>query len=165
MSCVATTSIRQAASTDAYELAELCALLWPDGSVEEHLQEVEKKIKTEVSGSLPVVLLVAEGLDGSLAGFIEVGLRSHADGCDTADPVGYIEGWYVRKGQRGMGIGRKLMYAAEVWSKKHGCKEIASDALIDNLPSQQAHSALGFEVVDRCVHYKKALVNSPGDKR
>jgi aminoglycoside 6'-N-acetyltransferase I len=159
MNCVAKATIRQARPSDARELAALCALLWPDGSVDEHLCEVEGKIAAGRSGTLPVVLIVAEDANGSLAGFIEVGLRSHADGCDTARPVGYIEGWYVGEPQRGMGVGRKLMHAAEDWSREHGCTEIASDALTDNLLSQQAHSSLGFEIVDRCVHYKKALVN------
>jgi len=35
--------------------------------------------------------------------------------------------------------------------------EMASDALIDNELSQRAHEALGYEVVDRCVHYRKRL--------
>jgi hypothetical protein len=34
---------------------------------------------------------------------------------------------------------------------------MASDALIDNDGSQRAHAALGFEVVDQCVHLRKAL--------
>jgi aminoglycoside 6'-N-acetyltransferase I len=34
---------------------------------------------------------------------------------------------------------------------------MASDTWLDNLGSQSAHEALGFEVVDRCVHYRKRL--------
>jgi aminoglycoside 6'-N-acetyltransferase I len=34
---------------------------------------------------------------------------------------------------------------------------MASDALIDNEPSIDAHEALGFEIVDRCVHFRKNL--------
>jgi aminoglycoside 6'-N-acetyltransferase I len=34
---------------------------------------------------------------------------------------------------------------------------MASDALIDNIPSQRAHEALGYQVVDRCVHFRKLL--------
>jgi hypothetical protein len=30
-------------------------------------------------------------------------------------------------------------------------------ALLDNEASQRAHSALGFEVVDRCVHFRKQI--------
>lgn len=157
MKDVVTKSIRQARLSDARELAEMCALLWPEGSFEEHLREVEEKITCGRSGTLPVGLFVAEDPNRSLAGFIEIGLRSHADGCDVTQPVGYIEGWYVREPLRGASIGRKLTQAAEEWCQEQGCTEIASDALIDNLLSQLAHSTLGFEVVDRCVHYRKSL--------
>ena len=93
----------------------------------------------------------------SLAGFIEVGLRSHADGCDMAQPVGFVEGWYVREDHRGKGVGRELMRAAERWARAKQCREMAADALIDNVGSHRAHRALGFEEVDRCVHFRKQL--------
>jgi hypothetical protein len=34
---------------------------------------------------------------------------------------------------------------------------MASDALIENEGSQRAHEALGYVVVDRCVHYRKTI--------
>ena len=49
------------------------------------------------------------------------------------------------------------MRAAEDWSRERGCLEMASDALIENEESQRAHEALGFDVVDRCVHFRKRL--------
>jgi len=49
------------------------------------------------------------------------------------------------------------MRSAEDWARAHGAREMASDALINNDRSQRAHAALGFEVVDRCVHFRKAL--------
>lgn len=97
---------------------------------------------------------------GALAGFLEAGLRSHADGCDPAVPTGYVEGWFVREEFRNRGVGRDLMRAAEDWAFSQGCREMASDALIDNTGSQDAHKALGFEVVDRCVHFRKRLVGA-----
>jgi aminoglycoside 6'-N-acetyltransferase I len=111
---------------------------------------------------LPAVLFVSEDSEGALTGFLEAGLRSHADGCDTLRPVGFVEGWFVRDAARGRGIGRELMRAAEEWCRGHGCMEMASDALIDNQGSQDAHRALGFEVVDRCVHFRKAIQGSAG---
>jgi len=38
-------------------------------------------------------ILVAQVSGGTLVGFVEVDLRSHADGCNPAQAVGYIEGW------------------------------------------------------------------------
>ena len=151
------TSIRAAQQGDEDELAELRALLWPDGTVEEHHGEVQQLIQSGVSGTLPAVVLVAIDASEGLAGFLEVGLRSHADGCHVERPVGYVEGWFVREELRGRGIGRQLMKAAEDWSRAQNCREIASDALVDNMESREAHSGLGFEVVDLCVHFRKGL--------
>ncbi len=92
-----------------------------------------------------------------LIGFLEAGLRSHADGCDPAHPVGFVEGWLVKEEMRGQGIGQRLLEAAEDWARAQGCTEMASDTWIDNELSQRVHEALGFQVVDRCVHYRKAL--------
>jgi aminoglycoside 6'-N-acetyltransferase I len=63
----------------------------------------------------------------------------------------------VREASRGQGVGRELIRAAEAWARQHGCIEMASDALVDNLGSLQAYEALGFQEVDRCVHFKKKL--------
>jgi aminoglycoside 6'-N-acetyltransferase I len=49
------------------------------------------------------------------------------------------------------------MVAAEAWSREKGARELASDTWLDNDGSQGAHEALGFEVVDRCVHYRKSI--------
>jgi aminoglycoside 6'-N-acetyltransferase I len=150
-------SIRVARQGDEDALAEMRLQLWPDGSHAEHRGEVEELIRSGMNGTLPAVVLVAIGADARPVGFIEVGLRSHADGCDVIRPVGFVEGWFVREEMRGQGIGKQLMKAAEDWSRAHQCGEIASDALLDNVPSRDAHAALGFEVVDVCVHFRKGL--------
>ena len=149
--------IRQAEPGDWSQLAAMRALLWPDASAPEHLAELESGQFSLGQGQFPVVTLVSEDERGALTGFLEVGLRSHADGCDTRRPVGFVEGWFVREEHRGKGVGKELMHAAEEWARTQGCLEMASDALIDNTGSERAHTALGFEIVDRCVHFRKAL--------
>lgn len=114
-------------------------------------------INRHSTSALPCVMLVSEDENGALNGFAQVGLRSHADGCNPERPVGFIEGWFVRAELRGQGIRRKLIESAEEWARSQGCLEMASDALIDNRRSHDAHRALGFEVVDRCVHFRKNL--------
>ena len=104
-----------------------------------------------------MAIFIAHDESGQLVGFLEACLRSHADGCDTAQPVGFVEGWFVEEPFRHQGVGSELMRAAEEWARSRGCIEMASDTLIDKHVGQLAHEALGFEVVDRCVHYKKRL--------
>jgi aminoglycoside 6'-N-acetyltransferase I len=82
------------------------SILWPDGSYEEHLSEAKQTLATGMNGILPMVTLVAEDETGSLVGFLDVGLRSHADGCDERQPVGFVEGWFVDPRVRQRGVGR-----------------------------------------------------------
>ena len=132
------------------------AALWPDTSAEEHAAELLPILEGSQAFPFPLVNFVAE-VSAQIVGFLEVDLRSHADGCDPNQPVGFIEGWYVDPNWRGQGIGRKLLTAAEDWARSQGCREIASDTWIDNELSQRVHEAAGYSVVDRCVHYRKAL--------
>jgi aminoglycoside 6'-N-acetyltransferase I len=149
-------TIRQLTMADRPAVAAARAALWPDASAEEHEAELARILRGEPVTTLPLQVFVAED-DGETLGFCEVDLRSHADGCDPQRPVGYLEGWYVVPHRRGQGIGGALLAAAEGWARAHGCTEMGSDTWIDNEGSQRAHEALGFEMVDRCVHYRKAL--------
>lgn len=149
-------NIRPARASDAAALSVMRHALWPDGSVDEHRKEVAAIITGELSMIYPYAVFVMED-DGGLIGFAEVTLRSRADGCDPMQPVGYFEGWYVAASHRRKGCGAALLRAAEDWARAQGCIEMASDTWLDNDVSQQAHAALGFELVDRVVHYKKRL--------
>ena len=149
--------VRAARGEDREQLARLREALWPESSAVEHGKELLEILEGKGFGTMPLIELVATDNGGTLVGFVEVGLRSHADGCDVSHAVGYIEGWYVAESYRKHGIGRQLVLAAEDWARKQGCVEIASDALLENAASQRAHEALGFAVVDRCVRFRKAL--------
>lgn len=151
--------IRPARLSDLEQLAEMCAALWPRSSAEEHAKELRLILggKASLVVTMPLSVFVAVEPDGTLLGFVEVDLRSHADGCNPSKPVGYIEGWYVAEQHRKQGVGRKLLAKAEEWARHHKCAEIASDATIANERSQRAHEALGYQIVDRCVHYRKDL--------
>ena len=114
-------------------------------------------IEEKRNGTMPLAVFVAQVATGELVGFLEVDFRSHADGCDPRQPVGFLEGWFVTESYREKGVGKRLLTAAEDWARRHGCVEMASDTWIDHGLSQRVHEALKFEVVDRCVHYRKKL--------
>ena len=151
--------VRLAERSDHDQLLRFREALWPKSSTEEHARELSLILEGKAPVTMPLIILVAEASesDGVLAGFLEVDLRSHADGCNPSRPVGYVEGWYVSENHRQRGIGRKLLAAAEDWARSQGCVEIASDTWADNEVSQRVHEALGYELVDRCVHYRKTL--------
>ena len=149
--------IRRAAPRDCAALGAMRHALWPDSSAQEHAVELAPFLEGEPRGTLPSAIFLAQQSNGSILGFIDVGLRSHADGCDPAQPVGFVEGWYVLPDYRRKKVGARLLAQAEQWAREHGCREMASDTWIDNLESQRVHDALGFQVVDRCVNYRKVL--------
>ena len=102
------------------------------------------------------VVFIAERPDGSVCGYVEVGIRAYADGCHSS-PVAYIEGWYVDPDVRRSGYGRALLAAAEKWARERGYTEMASDARLGNDISLKAHQSSGYEVVGRIVQFRKPL--------
>jgi hypothetical protein len=58
---------------------------------------------------------VAEETDGGLAGFLEVDLRSAADGCDESRPVSFMA-----DSRRGRGVGAALLAATEKLGTRPG---------------------------------------------
>ena len=149
-------NVRRARPEDLDELAKLRNALWPDGSIDEHAREVAPIVRGASPGTLPYAIFVAEE-NGALIGFAEVGLRSHAEDCDPRQPVGFLEGWFVIEEHRRHRVGAALVAAAEQWSRDQGCVEMASNTWLDADVSQRAHQALGYEIVERTVHFRKKL--------
>ena len=103
-----------------------------------------------------IAVLVADRGDGRLAGFVEIGSRTYAEGC-ISSPVAFLEGWYVDPDARRRGLGRQLVEAAESWAIERGFFEIASDTELENEISLKAHTALGYEEVERQICFRKQL--------
>src|SRR5262245_9749285 len=74
--------VRPASPSDLHVLASMCHLLWPDATADEHARELAPILAGHAPGSLPQNFFLAQHADGRAIGFIQVGLRSHADGCD-----------------------------------------------------------------------------------
>lgn len=143
--------IRLIEGPDIPRWIELRAQLWP----RESPTEMDAEGRAALNAEPPLVVFVAEE-NGPLVGFLELGLRSVAEGC-TSSPVPYVEGWYVEADRRRRGIGRALMHAAEEWSRAHGYTELGSDTEEINRLSRDAHAALGFEEVETLVIFRKSL--------
>jgi aminoglycoside 6'-N-acetyltransferase I len=144
-------TIREVMAADAPEWLRMRRALLPDDP--SHEAEVRDYFSRFARDA---VTLVAERPGGGLVGFVEVGSRSFAEGCES-QPVAYIEGWYVDPGARHQGIGAALMRAAERWAWAAGFRELGSDAELTNGSSQVAHRALGFQEVVRIVCFRRVL--------
>ncbi len=140
--------IRKVQEKDKAEYLRMRLALWPD---EEHEEALRQFFKTPTW-----ITFVAEREAGKLCGFIEVGQRPYAEGCETS-PVAFIEGWYVDPEMQRQGVGRKLVQSAESWAKENGFTEIASDTWLENEMSIKAHKALGYDEVERLVCFAKEL--------
>ena len=148
-------NVRAYRDADFPEWLRMSLALFPQ-HVEHDLASGMREHRARADGEVFVI----EREDGRLAGFVEVGARPYADGCETS-PVGYIEAWYVDPDVRRRGLGRALLAAAEAWARARGYREMASDALLDNTISHAAHRRAGFEEVDRVVQFRKALHETP----
>ena len=127
--------------------------LWPDATPDEHrgymaicLAQPERFLQ----------LMIYDAKRAPI-GFIEGSIRSDYVNGTESSPVGFVEGVYVVPAWRQKGIARQLFDAIADWAKARGCRELASDALLENVTSQRAHLALGFKETDRVVYFTKAL--------
>jgi molybdopterin synthase catalytic subunit len=151
--------VRPLRPRDHAEWVRLRQLLWPNPP-DSLARDVERFHKTGLLWGLPTTVFVADRGDCRLGGFVEVSIRPFAQGCVSA-PVAYIEGWFVEKDLRRTGIGRRMMREAEAWAQKGGCQEMGSDCWATNHTSLLAHSALGFDVSERLVPFRRAIVPAP----
>jgi len=150
----AAVSVRPVGAADRDRWLAMRAALWPDADGGELAAEADAYLRGQ--GFMLEAVFVATDPVGVLLGFAELSLRPYAEGCSTS-PVAYLEGWFVAPESRGHGVGRALVAAAERWGRARGCREFASDALLDNSASAKAHVALGFSEVEQIRCFRKPL--------
>ena len=143
--------IRPYTDSDWRDWLRMSIALFPD----QPREEIERGMR-DTLGNTRAAVFIAVRADGSPCGFVEVGERSYAEGCETS-PAGYVEAWYVDPDARRQGVGRALLAAAEDWARAEGHTEIGSDALLDNVVSHEAHVRSGYAEVERLVVFRKSL--------
>lgn len=147
-------TIRNATKADANAWLELRHALWPEASLDEHRDEIASFLAG--AAREPLAVLLAQGNDGRIVGFVELSIRPYAEGC-SSDRVAFLEGWYVEPESRRLGIGKALVAAAERWGIAQGCTEFASDTQVDNEISRAAHGDCGFTEVGVIRCFMKEL--------
>jgi aminoglycoside 6'-N-acetyltransferase I len=145
--------IRRLRPLDEGEWIRLKTAVDPDSDPD----ELREYLPAYLEGGDPRVLsLVIARNDTTLGGVFELILRAHAEG-SFSSPVACVNDWYIDEDLRGQGWGRKLLDEACDWARHHGCSEIASTCLVDNETAVEVHEHLGFEEVDRLVHFVRLL--------
>ncbi len=146
-----TFSIRRATLEDKPDWLRMRQGLWPEAPIEYLDYDLDDNLRDP-----DYAVFVASLEDGKLVAFIEAGLRRYAEGCEST-PVGYIEAWYVDEHLRGQKLGKELVSAAEEWARGKGMTEMASDTWLENEVSIAAHLRMGYQEVERLVHFRKML--------
>lgn len=145
--------IEQVSKENIAFYAQMAHQLWPEGELEEHLQELLELLHSDSQACF-----LYKTPTGKYIGFIQLSLRSdYVEGCETS-PVAYVEGIFVAEPYRKTGIAREMIAAGEKWGKEKGCQEIASDAIISNELSIQFHKAVGFTEANRIVCFAKQIL-------
>lgn len=152
---VASVMIERCASVEHPGWIEMRRALWPRCTEPEHVAEMR------ASCSRPkLCAFIASDEDSRAVGFIEASLRTDYVNGTVTSPVGFIEGIYVVPSARRRGVARALVRAAEGWALANGCREMASDARIENGDAHLMHRALGFVETSRVVYFRKDLAVS-----
>ncbi len=146
-------TVRPVRPEDAEAWLRMRIALWNDAEPE----ELESEVTAHFAAAEPAPrVFICEDETGQPAGMLELALRSVAEGC-AGSPVPYVEAWYVVPDMRRRGAGAALIRAARAWARANGYRELASYTQVSNEVSARAHLALGFEEVERAIHFRLAL--------
>jgi GNAT superfamily N-acetyltransferase len=85
----------------------------------------------------------AQLLVGEFEGVV-VGLLGVTASARAGDGRGLVEGCYVERDARGVGVGGALMQAAVAWCREQGCREVDAIALPGDRATKQRLEAEGF---------------------
>src|ERR1043165_854958 len=151
---IAKLHIERCSSLDHPGWLEFRLALWPDADSDDHRGYMA------ISLAQPERFLQLMIYDDQRrpVGFIEGSIRSDYVNGTESSPVGFIEGVSVVPAWRRQGLAGMLFDAVGDWARGHGCRELASDALLDNEISQRTHLALGFRETERVVYFARPLI-------
>jgi len=149
----AKTTIERCTSLDQPGWLDFRLALWPDATADDH----RGYMAISLAQPERFLQLMMYDADHQPIGFIEGSIRTdYVNGTETS-PVGFVEGVFVAPSWRRKGVARQLFAAIGDWAQARGCRELASDALLENEASQRAHRALGFKETERVVYFAKKL--------
>jgi len=101
-------------------------------------------------------VVIAEDRAGRSLGYVFSATRTDYF---TAEPHGHVENLVVGEGAEGMGLGRRLMDAAEAWARDRGYRRMTLNVFATNQRAQGVYHHLGYE--PETIHLHKWL-SPPG---
>jgi GNAT superfamily N-acetyltransferase len=140
--------IREARATDVPALARLSGEL---GYATDASQMARRFAR--VSADKQHHVFVAEQSRGAVVGWVQV----HFTRWLASDPRGEVVGLVVSSEARGRGIGRRLMQAAERWTKQHGGTRVALRSNILRKETHAFYQRLGYTVTKTSLNFHKPV--------
>ena len=116
---------------------ETVVALWQSAGLIRPWNDPAADFDLALSNQASTILLARD--DAALVGSVMVGFDGHR---------GWVYYLATDPDRRGLGIGRSLMAAAEVWLKAHGCPKIQLMVRGDNLAARDFYAAIGYEQQD-----------------
>lgn len=143
--------IIEATKDNVHIATKFALMLWPENAY----QEIYNEFVHMIDSKNCAVFLAS--INNEFIGFAQCQLRFDYVEGTSSSPVGYLEGIYVMKDYRRMGVGEKLVSVCEQWAKKKGCSEFGSDAELENFNSYQFHINIGFKEENRIICFTKNI--------
>lgn len=144
---------RKARKFDILEMSKLFNKLHTASTFEELFNENSKLIENENNAfflAFDNEKMIACAHATIRKDYVE-GIWNLEEGC------GYLEGIFVLKEYRNLGIAKHLVQLIEDWIKHQGITQFASDCQLNNTMSQKFHTAIGFEEADKIIHFIKKI--------
>lgn len=140
--------IRPIEPDDAERVALLCEQLGYPSSKEQVLRYQALLVVDDDQ-----TILVAEEPAGHVVGWVHV----HGHHWLGGRPHARIAGLVVDASQRGRGIGKALLHAAEAWARKRGYEEVVLNSNVVREEAHRFYRDLGYAVVKTQYQFRKGL--------
>lgn len=144
-------SIRKAREADAAPIGELIAELGYERDPADTCDAIARLQKKQRKGL--DLLLVATNEKGDVGGWLQAHASEVLESGFRVELVGLI----VSAKMRRLGMGRRLVAAAEQWARTLGAGSLVVRSNVNRKESHSFYPALGFKVAKTQVVYKKPL--------
>lgn len=118
---------------------EMGQKLWKDIERNELVELLKQTINSD-----KYYILLAKNSDNQNVGFSIFSIRTDYVEGSINSPTGYLEGIFVEKGYRKMGIAKEFLRLGEGWCKEKGCSQIGSDTWLTDQESRNSIRKLDF---------------------
>ena len=141
---------RKAKQNDVSTVTDLLSILY--GVPQDELLSENEKLVSDANMAFFLAL------DGDKpVGILHSSLRREYVNGTNDGLKGYLEAVYILPEYRLHGIAAKLVKEAWLWAGQNGCREFASDCLLDNTDSYKFHLKMGFEETERNIFFLKII--------